>query len=362
MNLDTDTVLVLGAGSTRAFVPDAPLLNDNYDLEDIFSKYQKFPHIKDILDLELSKQPKGMVNIESLMTRLDEPMPYDFEHGIAGQLGFLLQEVKQYFVQRLNNSKTATMFKADLDALARHCVENRINCITFNYDDVLDQALWEVKSVTQLISHRQQDYWHPDGGYGFFCRPGEHTVRDTEVTMDVTSMRLLKLHGSVNWRPKRGYRPPYTIDAIVHHESWLTPLKQLPPDPAIIEMHLEPDPLIVPPVLTKSAVVQQPILRLVWSLAFNALAKAKRILFIGYSLPVTDMAARVLFGEAVQSESKIQVLNKASTDSEKEEFIKRYKEVFPYIKELNFEFEDALEWARRAVPNQKESQLQPPEK
>ena len=39
------------------------------------------------------------------------------------------------------------------------------------------------------------------------------------VIMDRTAMFLLKLHGSVNWRLKRGYSAPYAIDAVLHHKT-----------------------------------------------------------------------------------------------------------------------------------------------
>ena len=101
--------------------------------------------------------------------------------------------------------------------------------------------------------------------------------------MDTTSMELLKLHGSLNWRVRRGHLAPYTMDAIVHHEAWL-PVEEQPGQPgnAAIEDHLEPEPFIVPPVLAKTDLGEQPTLRLVWHKAFNALRSAQKVVFVGY--------------------------------------------------------------------------------
>ena len=63
--------------------------------------------------------------------------------------------------------------------------------------------------------------------------------------------------------------------------------------------YFDPEPLIVPPVLNKSDLVNQPLLRLLWTFAYNVLASAKRVVFIGYSMPLTDLAARWLFEESL---------------------------------------------------------------
>ena len=33
-------------------------------------------------------------------------------------------------------------------------------------------------------------------------------------------MPLLKLQGSINWRPKLGHADPVPLDAITHHDGW----------------------------------------------------------------------------------------------------------------------------------------------
>ena len=116
-------------------------------------------------------------------------------------------------------------------------------------------------------------YWHPDGGYGFFVRPSEVMVKDTNRYMDTTSMSLLKLHGSINWYPRNGEKPPFSLSAICHHQNWYPPnYPSLPtPDPGLLARLLEPDPFLIPPVLDKSALVNEPVLQVVWSQAKESL-------------------------------------------------------------------------------------------
>ncbi len=325
-------------------------MTDNYDGDNLEEKFKVFPNARSILALERSKNPDRQINIERLMTRLDGCMPYDFENEADKELMLLLSEVKRCFVRRIQEAKKTIGFKDELDAFAHYCVNKRITCITFNYDDVFDQSLWEVKKVTAFSEDIY--YWHPDGGYGFFCRPSESCVRDTNAYMDQElSMYLLKLHGSINWRIRRGFLPPYAIDSIVHHEPWLPFDPRLKPVPENINFHLEPDPFIVPPVLLKSALIEQPILRMVWSLAYKKLDQAGQVVFIGYSLPITDIASSFLFTETLRNipVSEIRVVNFAQDEESIKEIQSAYRRVFPGLKDEQFYFRGALEWIKELM-------------
>ena len=294
----------------------------------------------------------GKINIERLMTRLDGLMPYDFDLGAAEEFDLLLSQLKKAFIRRLYKAKEGHLFIDELDAFSRHCVENSVNCITFNYDDMLDEALWNVRGTD---SPGPVPYWHPDGGYGFYCKPSDSTIREeSSREMDVSSILLLKLHGSTNWRPKRGYAQPYSIDAITHHEPWFVSFDGVPPAREAITLHLEAEPFIVPPVLSKSAIVEQPILRLVWHRAYQVLRKAQRVAFVGYSFPPTDFAVRVLFEETIEDlpRADISVVNFARTDTERQALRDTYRTRLGDIDEKQFDFRGALEWAGELTSGQ----------
>jgi hypothetical protein len=227
-------------------------------------------------------------------------------------------------------------------------VNKGVTCITFNYDDVLDQALWEVKPLHAANPcHAQPKHWHPDGGYGFFIRPSSVAVHESIKYMNTTSMLLLKLHGSINWYPRKGERPPYHLDALHHDEDWFTtdPEEFLPAQ-EMVARHFEPDPFIIPPVLDKTALSNEPILQVVWSLAKDAISRASHVYFVGYSMPVTDMAASFLFNESLEGKSHIiRVINQATPEN-KEQIRSAYRKVFPKLKDDQFEFDGALKWAQ----------------
>jgi hypothetical protein len=349
---DSGTVFVLGAGFTKAFLPQAPLLIDDYGGDELKQKFARFPEVLALLEMELAlpDHRPGWINLERLMTRLAGGMPYDFRTGADKPLAMLLSAIKQAFVRRLSEAKRSdSSIPGDLWLFAGHCVQNRINCVTFNYDDLLDEALWK-----SLRRYDPRSAWSPDWGYGFPCRISESCVTGPpSIPGGPGPVLLLKLHGSVNWRIPLGHPRPYAVEAITHHETWFEYFdrQRIPLDD--LEQFLETDPFLVPPVLTKTDPVEQPLLRLTWSLAIKALQRAKRVVFIGYSLPLTDIAAGFLFREGLShltSAATITVVDFAGDEKEKEQKLARllaaYQNVFPWIKPEQFEFRGGANWIR----------------
>ena len=341
------TVYVLGAGFTKAFLPDAPLLKDYYDMAQLAERFDRSIYAGGLIDLERNRLGDGRIDIEHLLSRLDSYIPYDFERGGTSELALLRTEVLRMFVDRLNLTKQGCQIGDDLLAVARHCVSKRVTCITFNCDDFLDEALWKVAETDRALT---KPNWHPDGGYGFYCRSSQFLVQDSAGrSMDATSMELLKLHGSLNWRVRRGHPAPYTIDSIVHHEPWLRVEGRIAEASLkSIEDHLQPEPFMIPPTLAKTLLSEQPILRLVWNKAFMALQSAEQVVFIGYSFPATDFAADVLLTEALNGlfRDRIWIVNYASTEAEKRELHRAYRSRLGNIHHRQFDFRGALEWAR----------------
>lgn len=340
------TVFVLGAGFTKAFFPKAPLLIDDYNAPFLKEKFCHFNYATRILDNEIKKRNDGKIDFESLLTRVENKMPYD-NYSQCLELQLLATELKSIFKNKIVSAQTIEQETSPqlMDKFAKFCVDIGLNCITFNYDGLFDQKLWEVKKV---VHTPQPPYWHPDGGYGFFCKSSGVTVDDALAFMDETSMLLLKLHGSLNWRVRRGKNAPFTTDAILHHENWITEdgSKTTPPltNTGIVEMHLESEPFIVPPLLTKQEISKQPVLQIIWALAFEKLATADQIIFIGYSLPITDLATRYLFSEAINDNASIVVVNLKDNEPLRES----YKTVFPK-ENIDFQFKGALTWLEQLL-------------
>ena len=324
-------VIVTGAGFTRALVPSAPLLVDDFCNDALQEKMHGLPNASRLLDRERGNHPEGHIDIERLMTRLDALMPYNYADVVgnaANEYGFFLTELKRAFLDRLQEARQGEIKDEQLDHFARYCADNDCCCITFNYDDFLDEAL------------ERTGHWNPYRGYGFFCRSsGDGITGFSWGEMD-SRILLLKLHGSINWRPRLGYANPVALDSITHHHDWS--------GRDLDSHHLEPEPVIVPPVLSKASLVEQPVLRLVWSRAFTELATADQVTFIGYSFPTTDIAVRTLFAEAMEDlpRENITIVNLAGDESGEDATRTVYRAALGHIPDEQFHFGGALDWIR----------------
>jgi hypothetical protein len=257
-------------------------------------------------------------------------MPYDFENNGESELRLLGLALRSALLDRLHSAAMGyPLISESIEQFAAKCFEERASVITFNYDDLLDRALF-------LATRKIHGYrgWDPDIGYGFLCRGATQLLGGGVYASEMQSTIVLKLHGSVNWRARLGAAKPYSIDSICHTEDWDEE------EDEFVDVHLEREPFIVPPVMQKASLVNEPLLRFLWSRAFRLLGQADRIIFLGYSFPPTDLAARFLFKEAVPKSAQVVVVN-----SDRRQALKRgYREIFPQLSDKSFKIGDARKW------------------
>jgi hypothetical protein len=142
--------------------------------------------------------------------------------------------------------------------------------VSFNYDCLIDWSL-------RCRGGRAK--WDPRIGYGWrapnLSNANYWTSGGTAGETSQSSIGLLKLHGSLNWRVKEE-----SVHLSVEPYSTLE------------------DPAIIPPVWDKRT-KDRPF-ETVWDLAYEAIREASSIVVIGYSMPVTDVTTQVLFRAARQ--------------------------------------------------------------
>lgn len=334
-------VFVTGAGFTRAFVKDAPLLVDDFNNDELETKVKGLHHASRLLVAERNRHSEGHIDMERLMTRLYESMPYDRIHHAETEYTFLLEQLEKALVDKIEHAQDDKYSQSGIQKFAGYCITNLSTCITFNYDDYLDYALWRTNK------------WLPDWGYGFFCRSAISAVSDGYLESGQNSyIELLKLHGSINWWSKLGNPRPLPLESIVHYQKWPHWYKpDLPKE--VVDPHLDVRRVIVPPVLTKSSFVQQPVLQVIWTRAFENLSSANSVTFIGYSFPPTDLAAISLFSEALVNMScqNIRVIDFKQEKSGREELKRRYCSILGTIPDENFYFDGADSWIDQYLTN-----------
>jgi len=154
------------------------------------------------------------------------------------------------------------------DIVARLRSENAA-IISFNWDLILDQKLFD----SGLSS----------ASYGLSRNLAPGAV-------------LLKPHGSLNW-----YDAPQTEKV---SEKSLVEIFHSHKESECIKAFLHPrairskagrryTPLIVPPTYLKD--FNRPVFRLLWNRCTDVLSTAKKLVFLGYSLPAADLQAQFIF-------------------------------------------------------------------
>ena len=157
--------------------------------------------------------------------------------------------------------------------LARLTDEDTI--LTFNYDTLIEE------------SFGRDTVWTPRGGYG----DGVHGItahwckrwfKDREIpSLQKSTVRLLKLHGSINWT------------------TYKTGHVKLKDRPFVVRAGWEEKVSILPPGWNKKINIHP--YKLLWKEARLRLEQCQTLIIIGYSLPEADLLAKALFSEVVRS-------------------------------------------------------------
>lgn len=154
--------------------------------------------------------------------------------------------------------------------------------LSYNYDILLDNALFEVGSFS-------------DAGYLIdFCRTfdGSRWVRPNE---EKSKVLLLKLHGSMNWLR-------CTVcgsDLLLRGQKFVSPYLSdiIDKCPRCKAGNEKLQRLMVPPLLTKD--YHDRDINYLWLTAERLFKDVERITVIGYSLPATDFASETLLRRAI---------------------------------------------------------------
>lgn len=339
-----EEVYILGAGFTKSFDSGAPMGLCNIDLSSLLKTYHNRSKVEEILEDTVATEA-NKVNIELLLTRL-QGMPYDESDSLWDSER---KTVYENTLNQFNELLKSIKFPKNDDAttlrkFASHIISSKSSCITFNYDNLLDIALLETEHTSgkeMVNSYIPSTAWNPQKGYGFRFLPARTLINDYIIPYDNCDTLLLKLHGSMGWFVKKGYEPPYRLDALVQNIYH----QQKSAENDEIKYHIESVPFIIPPLLDKTILYKYPILRIIWYRAFEKLVRAKKVFFIGYSFPETDIVSRYFFKESLRriDQSNITVISIDKSYIDKENFKQRYNNALG--KDLqNFVFMNAKDW------------------
>ncbi len=170
----------------------------------------------------------------------------------------------------------------------------RATLITFNYDTLVERTA-EAHDLGVWGLPLSQASWNDvvDSLPPYPPQPARWSG-PTEPTL-----RLLKLHGSLNtfWVP--GDRSGSTINRWELFGGWEHP-EPVDADRRARELPGRV-PFIVPPAAAKSAFYNNPITREFWRRAALALERSQRVIFLGYSMPATDLVTSGMLADHLTS-------------------------------------------------------------
>lgn len=167
---------------------------------------------------------------------------------------------------------------------------NFLGYITFNYDCFLENSL--------------KDFDFKYIGFNYDTKSIDKLIHN--------NFPIIKLHGSLNWEHKieNGYRRPITFHAPPYSKS-----KQIKPKYNTNDSWCEP--AIIPPTLFKQEInddsrsedfLTQTILQQ-WRAAITLLRETDKIIFVGYSFPISDFHVKRIFQIARMPQSDEDIKN-----------------------------------------------------
>lgn len=230
-----------------------------------------------------------------------------------------------YYVVDLKTGKKSKYYQLFWEMIEKH--NNNVTILNLNYDTLLEQAFDTLFHKTRFI-----DYYIPFMNYepidsvkkyNYWINPREPIKVKNEAIP--YSYKILKLHGSLNWKYcnccnqvlltpwdrkidlNKGVFLGYTYPDNKEYE-YFCPLD-----------NTEFNTLILPPSNIKT--LTHPIITQLFAEAAREIRKAKKIVFIGYSLSHTDIHIKALFRKNINPNSKIVVINTKNNDLFKSNYL-----------------------------------------
>lgn len=165
--------------------------------------------------------------------------------------------------------------------LSTYSNKKSLTLITTNYDVLCEYGFWLNQHPVSLAL----DDYSPMGG------------REGHLYRKNSTIRLCKLHGSVNWQCEERLQP-IVVDDRLHEcgvfEDDETRVFQVP---QVNCDDLDYVPLIAPPTYFK--LDPHPQMNSTWEYARRAIVNAEHIAFVGYSFPDSDVHMRYFLASAI---------------------------------------------------------------
>lgn len=317
---DVKRVLILGSGFSKAVFDCMPTVTDLK------------PLLRKTKDLSVAPYDGFADNPELLLSYLALSQPWK-ESASALHDQALFVQVQEALGEYIAASEARAFRKPPPDwavRLIEHLHDAHTSVLTLNYDTLVERIVYQLK------------FGKPDGTW-----PTEYDLYDLPLSSlrlrsagtfgrpEVTTFRLIKLHGSINWYYSgvEGFAGEQVYFRAVNSESpnrddWGG---KSATDRQIKRLSKDKRRLIIPPVAEKSRFYENRTVRALWVAARDAVLEADEVLFVRYSLPESDLTMK-LFLQAFARPRKVTIVDIEAPGTEKgQQLLRRYREVFPNV-------------------------------
>ena len=247
----------------------------------------------------------GTITFEAWLSRLAEQQPdLDDAQNLRNRSDFLRlsDAVADTLVEAEDEVRSASP-PAWLHRLIGVLHVTRTPLVTFNYDTLVEAA---------VQSHEITD-WASDPRYS---RISAGDILDHVPPLppgrwgpDIhSSFRLLKLHGSLDWWWSSGDQTAATLVRAPMFGGF--GLAAQVEDAHLARQLVGKTRFIVPPMAMKSSYYANPVTRDLWRRAGSAIGNADRVVLLGYSLPLTDLAVGGMIIDHINPEASVTIVNR----------------------------------------------------
>ena len=323
-------VLVLGAG----FSLDAGYPKQS----DILAELQKSKNEIDVNSVDFVRKlfPDGSEpSLEDLFTLLDQAIDRriscgrfawkELEEG-RNKLNFSILSLLYRRASSLTNAEFYRSIAAEMLRLRvlSGLSGDPFSVVSLNWDTLLEDSLFWCIGQANLIGKIDIDY----GCYTTALKPSPHVTSLRQKPSGIFNLKLLKLHGSANWRMCPACNRLFT-NVGVNDELWdlFATIRPCPECEKLNpELHPERQPQLEPFFITPTYVKKfnNPHIQMTWHNAYIELTEARQVIFAGYSLPEADYHLRDLLVRAIQPSAEIIVI----TSDKNSDTAKRYRRFF----------------------------------
>jgi hypothetical protein len=292
-------VYLLGAGFSNAISEKIPLMNKLSELVQAELDGRSIP----------GQGTPVTSNFERWLSYLAERPPWlPPADQVLNRAGFL--DVSNAVYSVLSRCQMDAVGEQDhcpdwLQSLVKFWEQQRATVITFNYDLLIELA-WRIhaaplrKSKPGVPRAWSDLYSVPLSSIGTRVGWGPYDLPRSD------GMRLLKLHGSLNWYYSGPDGPPgdtiYTTRGTEERPSWNAAEFSRE---AVERAAYGLEPMIVPPAAVKSPYYSNHMLQGLWREAGQALRLADELVIIGFGLPPTDLLVSSMLATTLSKKSKI---------------------------------------------------------